>query len=350
MCFKSHILVAEDSWFGSTTFGIAQGFRRLGWEVAEVSPTSAFMQGRSLPLRVLGRLTKPINVALYNKEILQTVEQFDAKVFLTVKGSDIQVATLKELAARGVETINYYPDFRFSYAGVNQDSFIHYSTFITTKSFQIQTLTQMLGKDKVHFLHHGYCADVHYPPIDNLLNADEVPDALYVGTYTAYKEQLFTQLKQNNPDLNLMIFGHGWGAAKSNLILKSSLANRPVLGRNYAQLIYAAKINLAIHMGSADDTGWQDLVSTRSFEIPACKGFMLHIDNAEIRTLYDVGQEIDVFSTAEDLSEKIKFYLQQPVLRQQMVEKAYLRCVPAYSYEQRAKEISQILASKGCLQ
>lgn len=347
MCFKSRILIAEDSWFGSTTFGIAQGFRRLGWEVAEVSPTSAFMQGRSLYLRALGRVIKPINVALYNKEILQTVEQLDAKVFLTVKGSDISVATLKALSARGVETINYYPDFRFSYAGVNQDSFIHYSTFITTKSFHIQTLGEMLGKDKVHFLHHGYCADVHYPPIENLLNADEVPDVLYVGTYTSHKEQLFTQLKQYSPDLHLMIFGHGWSAAKSNLILKSSLANRPVVGRNYAQLIHATKINLAIHMGPADDTGWQDLVSTRSFEIPACKGFMLHIDNAEIRTLYDVQSEIDVFSDALELSEKIKFYLQQPLLRLQMVEKAYQRCVPAYSYEQRAQEIAQIIAAKG---
>jgi glycosyltransferase involved in cell wall biosynthesis len=347
MCFKSRIVVAEDSWLGSTTFGIAQGFRKLAWEVAEVSPTIAFMQGRSLPLRILGRLTKPINVALYNKEILQTVEQFDANVLLTVKGSDIQVATLKVLAARGVETINYYPDFRFSYAGVNQDTFIHYSTFITTKSFHIQTLEQKLGKDKVHFLHHGYCSDVHYPPDENLLNSDEIPDVLYVGTYTAYKEQLFTQLKQNSPDLNLMIFGHGWGVAKSNLALKTSLANRPVVGRNYAQIIHAAKINLAIHMGPADDSGWQDLVSTRSFEIPACKGFMLHIDNSEIRTLYDVGQEIDVFSDALELSEKIKFYLHQPLLRQQMAENAYQRCVPAYSYDQRSQDIAQIIAAKG---
>jgi glycosyltransferase involved in cell wall biosynthesis len=305
------------------------------------------MQGRSLPVRVLGRLIKPINVALYNKEILHTVEQFDAKVFLTVKGSYINVATLKALSARGVETINYYPDFRFSYAGVNQYCFNHYSAFITTKSFHIKTLEKILGKDKVHFLHHGYCADVHYPPAENLLNAGEVPDVLYVGTYTEHKEQLFTQLKQNSPGLRLMIFGHGWSAAKSNMTLKSSLANRPVVGRNYAQLIHAAKINLAIHMGPADDTGWQDLVSTRSFEIPACKGFMLHIDNAEIRTLYDVGQEIDVFSDALELSEKIDFYLQQPFLRQQMVENAYQRCVPAYSYEQRSKEIAQIIAAKG---
>ena len=69
MCFKSRIVVAEDPWFGSTTFGLSQGFRKLGWEVIEVKPVGTFIIGRSLILRLLGRLIKPINVALYNKEI-----------------------------------------------------------------------------------------------------------------------------------------------------------------------------------------------------------------------------------------------------------------------------------------
>jgi spore maturation protein CgeB len=115
---------------------------------------------------------------------------------------------------------------------------------------------------------------------------------------------------------------------------------------NYAQLVSAAKINLAIHMGTADGSGWQDLVSTRSFELPACKGFMLHVDNEEIRQLYDVGQEIDVFSSADDLCEKIRFYLDNDSIRLQMVEKAYHRCVPAYSYDQRARGIAKFIENK----
>lgn len=345
MCFQSRIVIAEDAWFGSSTFGIAQGFRKLSWEVAEVSPARVFAQGRSLPVRLLGRIIKPINIALYNKEILQTVAQFKAEVLLTVKGNAILPKTLKILAESGVKTINYYPDFRFSYHDVDQSSFEYYDTFVTTKSFQVETLKQMLGAGKVHFLHHGYCADVHYPPTQKLPKVQEVPDVLYVGTYTAHKEALFTAVKKACPEIHFQIFGNGWQKAKANETLQSSLANRPVSGLNYAQLLNAAKINLAIHMGPADETGWQDLVSTRSFEIPACKAFMLHIDNAEIRSLYDVGQEIDVFSDSSDLAEKIKYYLNNPLLRQQMIEKAYKRCVPAYSYEERVKKIIEIIAS-----
>ena len=37
---------------------------------------------------------------------------------------------------------------------------------------------------------------------------------------------------------------------------------------------------------------------------------------------------------------KIDFYLANDKLREEMVEKAYQRCVPAYSYDERAKVIA----------
>jgi len=308
-----------------------------------MSPAGALMQGRSLAVRMLGRLTRPINVALYNKEVLQAVDQLDAKVMLTVKGNYIKPETLDTLTSRGVKTINYYPDFRFSYDSIDQDTFPLYSLFVTTKSFQVESLENMLGRDKVRFLHHGYCSDVHYPPDTRLQDENRIPDVLYVGTHTPHKEKLFTEVRNTYPELRFRIYGHGWDCANNNAVLKPCLANRPVYGLNYAQLANAAKINLAIHMGPADDTGWQDLVSTRSFELPACKGFMLHVDNTEIRQLYDVGQEIDVFSSADDLSEKIRFYLKNDAIRIQMAERAYQRCVPAYSYDQRARALASFI-------
>jgi glycosyltransferase involved in cell wall biosynthesis len=346
VCFKSSIVIAADSWVGSTTFGIAQGFQKLGYEVAQVSQTTSLKLGViSNATRIINRLNRPINIALYNMKILQVAEQLESKIFLTVKGNYIKPKTLETLLSRGIKTINYYPDFRFSYDSVDQKTFSLYSTFITTKSFQVDSLKQMIGKDKVHFLHHGYCSDIHYPPVLNPLIENHVPDVLYIGTFTPYKEKLLSALVALNPNINLKIYGYDWHNASNNDLLRPCIVNRPVLGLNYAQLVNSAKINLAFHMGEADDTNWQDLVSTRSFELPACKGFMLHIDNPEIRQLYDVGNEIDVFSNAEDLSRKISFYLANESMRQKMINKAYSRCVPAYSYDQRAIEIAALIES-----
>ena len=343
MCFKSRIVIAGEDWFGSTNFGLAQGFRRMAWEVLVISRPALIIQGRSLLARIAGRICKPINNRIYNREILQAVERFKPQFFLTVKGNDINPKTLNILESRGIKTVNFYPDFRFSYDDVEQSTFQLYSLFVTTKSFQLETLQKLIGKEKVHFIHHGYCSDVHNISEENHLCGVDIPEVLYVGTYSMDKESLFTAIIRSMPNISLRIYGHGWHRAKEIGVLKPFLAQRPIFSVNYAQLINAAKINLSLHMGVADYSGWQDLVSTRSFEIPACKGFMLHVDNSEIRQLYDVGSEIDVFSSAEDLCAKISFYLANEKIRKVMIEKAYQRCVPAYSYDQRAKEIALLI-------
>ena len=73
---------------------------------------------------------------------------------------------------------------------------------------------------------------------------------------------------------------------------------------------------------------------------------MLHIDNEEVRELFTPGVEIDVFSTAEELSEKVRFYLGRPDLREKMIERAYARAVPHYGYAERASTISRIISQK----
>lgn len=115
-----------------------------------------------------------------------------------------------------------------------------------------------------------------------------------------------------------------------------------VTGDLMAELIQSSRVNVAIHLGPAPD-GSRDKVSTRTFEIPACKGFMLHEDNAEIRSLFEPGTEIDVFDTPEALYAKVEHYLARPDRRAEMIERAYRRAVPAYSYYERAEELMAIV-------
>lgn len=106
-----------------------------------------------------------------------------------------------------------------------------------------------------------------------------------------------------------------------------------------AELIQRSRISLAIQASPEGAMGWRDNVSTRTFEIPACKGFMLHEDNDEVRELFEPGAEFDVFSTADELAEKIEFYLESPQERREIARRGFERCVPKYSYYQRMAEM-----------
>ncbi|HET6513543.1 MAG TPA: glycosyltransferase [Thermodesulfovibrionales bacterium] len=240
--------------------------------------------------------------------------------------------------------VNYFPDCRMSYPGFDESILCGYDRIFTTKSFHVDYLKDRLGPDKVQFLHHGYMTGVHAPPDLSapLFNTD----ILYIGNHSLEKESWLFSVKRRFPRLRIKIFGNRWQNAHCSTILGESVTGGPVYGRDYAAAIHSAKINLGIHMGITDSSGWYDRVSTRTFEIPACKGFMLHVDNEEVRQLFVPGVEIDVFKNIEELFEKIEYYLVRDDIRREMVERAYNRCVPAYSYDARARVIADWLLSE----
>lgn len=343
MTDSRRIVVACEFWFGSSADGIAHGLRKLGWDVCPVDTKHHFLQSPSLSLRLLSRAVHRVSVASYNAAVLDAVETLRPRAFLTVKGLYLTPYTLRKIRRRGVTTLNYYPDYHFDYLGLDQRTFALYDRFFTTKSFQLSFLEERVGPGRAVFLHHGYSAHVHYPRAGHVAEQDFVADCAHAGTYSPYKARWLEAIVRALPTVKLAIVGSGWRRPAKNTVLEPSVMGHHLLGDAYSRLLQHARINLAFHFGPSGPNNWQDFVSTRSFEIPACKGFMLHIDNDEVRELYRPGKEIDVFATEAQLCDKIAYYLARPELRAGMIQQAFARCVPAYSYDARAEAISDAM-------
>lgn len=337
------IVIASEFWFGATGAGLAHGFRQLGWDVTEIDLREHRVTGLTKPLRVAARVLHGQCVASYNMAVRQAVAAHRPRAFLTTKGSWLSTETLTEIRRLGASTVNYYPDFHFDYAGLDQDTFPLYDLFFTTKSFQVEHLRSRLGHDRVHLLHHGYSTLVHRPRMAEVKEADYIADVLYVGNHAAYKERWLGALARALPDVKLMIVGGRWSEAGARIAPKATISAGHVLGDGYARIVQRARINLAVHSGPEGPLGWEDLVSTRTFEIPACGGFMLHIDNEEVRGLLEPGRECNVFANEEEMCRKVADYLARPEQRREMIANAMSRCVPAYSYDERARVISDAL-------
>jgi len=148
------------------------------------------------------------------------------------------------------------------------------------------------------------------------------------------------------PHLTMRVVGHRWSDYADGTALEPAVAGAAFSGDYYAAEIANAKIVLAFHMSPDPTTGYADLVSTRSFEIPASGGFMLHVENPEIRSLYDVPNEIDTFTGLDDLVTKIRYWLDHPEERAAVAARGHARAVPAYSYTERGLEIARLVEQR----
>lgn len=80
-------------------------------------------------------------------------------------------------------------------------------------------------------------------------------------------------------------------------------------------------------------------IKGRTFEVPACGGFLLTGDADNLRDYYVDGKEIVIFKNKKDMAEKCQYYLQQEEERKKIAQAGYQRTIKEHTYEQRFREI-----------
>ena len=340
------MLFAGDLSSYSTGAGLVAGFRTLGWDVAEASMLDPTIRSTMPSLRVAARLLGPVSARSYNREILDMAARTGARVMLTVKGIAIAPETIRVLRRRGVLTVNFYPDYKFEYHGFNETMLDDYDLVVTTKSFQVDYLRQRLGADRVAMVHHGYVPAVHRRRTPVGQTPHYLWDVCFIGNASADKLAWLDPVARALGDRRMIVVGQGWTKMAAGTPVAPHVLGAQLLGDTFARAIEHSRINIAVHHGPGGSHGWADQVSTRSFEIPACGGFMLHIDNDEIRTLFEPGREIDVFADSDQLVAKIDHYLSDDTARRLIADAGHARAVPAYSLHARSMELARAMTER----
>jgi spore maturation protein CgeB len=84
-------------------------------------------------------------------------------------------------------------------------------------------------------------------------------------------------------------------------------------------------------------------IKGRTFEVPACGGFLLTGAADNLGDYYKDGKEIVVFKDKFDLAEKCKYYLEHEDERKTIAQAGYARTVRDHTYEGRFLEIFKAL-------
>jgi glycosyltransferase involved in cell wall biosynthesis len=338
---RPRILFLGENWYGSCARACCYALRRLGCDVTDIDVQTVIPHWRRPSNRAIARVLRPRLIGEYNQLILDIAAQVQPDILFAFKGSYVQTRTLEVLVQSGVALYNYYPDTSpTAHDPYLAQSIRAYDCIFYTKKFWANALPDGLQGRRLFFVPHGYDPEIHRPlPLNEQDRARYGHDVTIVATHTAYKEQLLARLIRRLPELDLHIYGNGWRERVRSPELKPFIRGFAVCGSEYAKAVGASRICLAIMSGRVQGVMQGDETTTRTFEIPACGGFMLHERTPELRDFFEEGKEVACFGSPEELAEKVEYYLAYPAERDAIARAGHARCVPAYSYDNRVREI-----------
>jgi spore maturation protein CgeB len=335
------ILFLGENWYGSCARACCYALRNLGHDVMDIDVQTFFPQLKKRSSRGVLRIFKQNLVREYNDAVLQAANTFKPDLLLSFKAQYLQAETLRALRNKGILLYNYYPDTSaFAHGPLLAESLPEYDCIFYTKRFWDRDVRQRITLRKSIYVPHGYDAAIHRPiGLEKRDRTQYEAEAVVIATHTKYKEEVLHELLGLRPKLRLTVWGNQWRHRCHSARVRQFLIGEPLLGDSYAKAICAAKINLALMSGKAQGSSRGDETTTRTYEIPACRGFMLHERSPELLQLYREGEEVACFSSPQELAEKIDYYLAHPKEREAIADAGHRRCVPAYSYDNRMAEI-----------
>lgn len=335
------ILFIGPEFHGSNSGGLSRAFRHLGHcvQIIDEERYSFRISDRFFP-RVIGRIFRPLSILEIGRDILRQCALFNPHFVLVFKGTFVAPWVLIALKKMGIYLINFYPDVSVMCHGpLIPQCLPLYDHVFTTKSFGMKDMLKNANVQSAEFIPHGFDSDLSRPlqisPEDRVrLSAD----VSFIGTWSPKKTEYLEILANTLPDVHMRIWGMQWEKACSS-ILKSRIMGVEIIGDLYPMALQCAKVNIALLSERRKGSSSGDLITSRTFNIPACGAFMLHERTDEFLQYFEEGIDAACFSTPQEMVEKVKYYIIHDDEREKIRLSGYSRCIAENSLIHRAKVI-----------
>ena len=149
----------------------------------------------------------------------------------------------------------------------------------------------------------------------------------FVGQNHSIRPQIIKYLKDNS--INVELFGRYWDGFDNWHKYISFEEMSEVFGRS--------KINLNFAIAFNPQTMPQ--LKGRHWEIPGCKGFQISTPADDLERYFEIGKEIVVVNSLEEMAEKIHYYLSHDDEREAIALAGYERSARDHSWKQRFEHI-----------
>jgi spore maturation protein CgeB len=184
-------------------------------------------------------------------------------------------------------------------------------------------------------------------------------DISFVGQYHPYREWVINKLIKDG--FNVTVFGHGWSSnstisfskmidvfndSKINLNLSNCISFDIRYLLDFENKNFFSSLKSLKHIYNyyfKKDMKIYEMVKARFFEINACGGFQLSFYAEGLESAYDIGKDLVVFNNFDELTRRVKYYLENAQERKIIAENGYKKTLLKHEASLRLADIlSQI--------
>jgi spore maturation protein CgeB len=338
---------------GQTSLMRMRALERLGHIVRGVNTIEPWTRVRWMKRQVQRRLECGSAVNQINHFAIKAAREFRPDLVWAEKQEFLRSETLETLHKLGAKLVHFTPDPYFALSWkrtrIMDAALPEFDLLVYCKSYERQVY-EAVGKP-ILYMPLGFCDKIHRPcPLDDLRWSCEIG---FLGGWEPRRERLLHAIAATGAEVKIR--GEYWDflrdgrwTPRRHLILhqlargdtyrfhRDELLGRAYQGGevydcDYARALAGAKIGMGFLRQICSDQH-----TTRTFEIPACGSMLLADRTDEHQEFFEEGKEAEFFGSAEELLEKVEFYLNNSAARQRVAEAGYCRCISSrYAYIHR---------------
>ncbi len=335
------VLVIRENWLGNTGLSAFGALLRTGaWAFSLTESEYVPLEWRALPAKTVARVLRPAAVGEFNRALERTAEEMRPHLFLAFKGAFVKPEALRRLHRMGVVRYCFFPDTAIANSRYLPHAIREYDWIFTTKSFGPRDFREQFGIQNCSFLPHAFDPIVHHPRTptaeeDKMFGCD----VSFIGSWSPKKQKLLEDLVHLRPGLSLKVWGNSWQNLPRSSPLRPYAQFQPVVGIGYATAISCSKINLGLLREGLPGASSGDLITSRTFHIPACGGLLLHERTTDVLQIFEENESCVCFEGAHELASKIDEFLKDRERCRAVAARGRGVVLAAHSWDHRVSTI-----------
>ena len=329
----------------SNSFGRYRTLMELGFELQVVDIDKTIYQSMFSPIH--HRMNIGPGIYRLNKAVRNAIRNFDPQLVWVDNKPFITAATIQFSRQRSgsVKWINLVTDdpthrYRRAWRLFKSTASLYDNHFVQRPENIAEV--QAYGARNVDLCFRSFDPGFHRPLKLDVMEFEKYKTPVgFIGTYEVQRERSIAYLIKNG--IPIQVTGDGWPNGSQWSFIKPYYTGPSVYGEEYIKRING--MDIALHFLRHANRDGQD---SRTFEIPACRVFML-AERSELHLQFFAEDKEAVFFGSDiELLEKVKYYLDHPDERVRIAAGGYDRSLHSdYSHKGRLVAVLNKIYQRG---